>query len=86
MAVLHLVSNPNATASCLRAAAAGDAVVFLGDGVFSVTAPVASAARVGVLTDDADSRGVHAETRCERLSQADFVAWVVAYKTSVTWR
>ena len=86
MAVLHLLSNPGAVASCLAAVAADDVVLFLGDGVYALTVPPNTAVRTGVLRDDAESRGVAVPDQVRPLSQADFVDWVVAYDTSVTWR
>ena len=86
MATLHLVSDPNAAASCLAVAADHDAVLFLGDGVFALTALGDSSLGIGVLGDDADSRGVVVPDHVRRMSQADFVDWVVAFDTSVTWR
>ena len=86
MATLHLVSNPTAAASCLAAVAADDAVLFLGDGVFALTALGKSPTAVGVLRDDAESRGVAMQDHVRPMSQGDFVDWVVAFDTSVTWR
>ena len=86
MATLHLLSEPGAAASCLAAVADDDAVLFLGDGVFALTAQRDSAVRVGVLRDDAESRGVAVPDDVRPMSQADFVDWVVAYARSVTWR
>lgn len=86
MAALHLLSNPRAAASCLAVAAGDDAVLFLGDGVFALTALGRSAAPIGVLRDDAASRGVAVPDHVRPMSQADFVDWVVAFDTSVTWR
>ena len=86
MATLHLVSNPNAAESCLAVATDDDAVLFLGDGVFALTALADSAPPIGALGDDADSRGVVVPDHVRRMSQADFVDWVVAFDASVTWR
>jgi len=86
VATLHLLSNPRAAASCLQVAAGDDAVLFLGDGVFALTARRKSAVRVGVLRDDAVSRGVALPDHVRPMSQADFVDWVVQFETSATWR
>ena len=86
MATLHLLSNPSAAASCLAAAAGDDAVLCLGDGVFALTALGDASALIGVLRDDAEQRGVAVPDHVRRMSQADFVDWVVAFDTSVTWR
>ena len=86
MATLHLVSNPSAAESCLAVATGDDAVLFLGDGVFALTALRDSSLGMGVLGDDAASRGVAVPDHVRRMSQADFVDWVVAFDTSVTWR
>ena len=85
MAVLHLLSNPNAAASCLAVVAAGDGLLLLGDGVFAHTDVAASTARLGVLRDDAVARGVSVVADIQKLSQAEFVDWVVAFEISVTW-
>ena len=85
MAVLHLLSNPNATASCLAVVAAGDALLLLGDGVFAHAAAAASPVRLGVLRDDAAARGITPAADIPQLSQAEFVDWVVAFGASVTW-
>ena len=86
MATLHLLSNPSAATSCLAAVAADDGVLFLGDGVFALTAHPNSAAPIGVLRDDAESRGVTVPDHVRPMSHEDFVDWVVAFDTSVTWR
>ena len=86
MATLHLLSNPSAAESCLAVAAGDDAVLFLGDGVFALTALGNTSAPIGVLGDDAASRGVPVPDHVRRMSQADFVDWVVAFDRSVTWR
>ena len=85
MAVLHLLSNPSAGASCLAVVATGDALLLLGDGVFAHADVAASTARLGVLRDDAAARGVSVAADIQELSQAEFVDWVVAFETSVTW-
>ena len=84
MATLHLLSNPDAAASCLAAMAGGDALLLLGEGVFALSR-VTSAARLGVLGDDLASRGIVPPPGIEPLSQADLVNWVVACERSVTW-
>ena len=87
MAVLHLLANPDAAASCAAATSGEDSLLLLGDGVFALAtmdAP-ATAAKLGVLLPDAESRGLAVPTWAERLTYADFVAWVVACQRSVTW-
>ena len=86
MGILHLLSNPGAAPSCFAAVAEDDAVLLLGDGVFALTARTSSPVPIGVLRDDAASRGVAIPDHVRQMSQADFVAWVVAFDTSVTWR
>jgi len=86
VATLHLLSDPRAVPSCLAAIASEDAVLFLGDGVFALTALVNATVPIGVLRDDAESRGVTVPDHVRSMSQADFVDWVVAFDTSVTWR
>ena len=85
MATLHLVSNPDAAASCLAAKADDDAVLLIGDGVFAL-ARLAGTPSVAALRDDAASRGMAAPDEVRLLSQGDFVDWVVAHDRSVTWR
>ena len=85
MAVLHLLANPAAAASCVAAARAGDSLLLLGDGVFAL-ATLDTPARVGVLRADAEARGVVAPASAQRISYAEFVEWVVACERSVTWR
>ncbi|MCE2423911.1 MAG: hypothetical protein J4F45_02235 [Pseudomonadales bacterium] len=84
MGVLHILSNPDATASCVAAVAEGDAIVVVGDGVFALPR-VATSARIGVVTEDAADRGVGLPDGVQSLSYADFVAWVVGCRSSVTW-
>ena len=86
MATLHLLSNARAATSCLAAVTEDDAVLLLGDGVFALTTLGKASAAIGVLRDDAESRGVAVPDHVRPMSQADFVDWVVAFDTSVTWR
>ena len=86
MAVLHLLANARSAESCLAAAAPGDSLLLLGDGVFAA-AQLSTArppARLGALREDAAARGVTLHD-IEPLSDADFVDWVVANDHSVTW-
>ena len=86
MATLHLLANPDAAASCLAALAENDALLALGDGVYALdeVAAQTTAARVGVLSEDARARGV-SPSGVRELSYAEFVAWVVECERSVTW-
>ena len=84
MGILHILSNPDSAASCLAAMADGDSLVVLGDGVFALPG-VATSERVGVVAEDAVDRCVGLPDGIKRLSYADFVAWVVACRSSVTW-
>ena len=86
MPALHLLSNPQAAASCLTAVAPGDAILFIGDGVFSCLDADVSEVRLGLLHEDALSRGLTPPTTLELLTYRDFVDWVVDYPRSVTWR
>lgn len=84
MATLHVLANPAALASCLRALAPADRLLLLGDGAraahaLAAASAAAHAARVGVLGEGAPT------TRVEPLSYDDFVGWVVACERSVTW-
>ena len=85
MAVLHLLANPNAAASCRAALAEGDALLLLDDGVFALSALADAATRLGVLDVDASRCGVPVPDTVHRLGYADFVAWVAAYDRSATW-
>ncbi len=85
MAVLHLLSNPDAATSCVAATAAGDRLLLIGDGVFALTAVASSPARLGLLGDDADARGIPPADTAEVLTYAEFVDWVVTCDNSVTW-
>lgn len=85
MAVLHLLANPNAAASCRAVLAEGDAVLLLDDGVFALPALADAGTRLGVLDADADRCGVPIPNTVHRLGYADFVAWVAAYDRSATW-
>lgn len=85
MAVLHLLSDPGAAASCCGTLAEDDAVLLLDDGVFALPALAKAEVRIGVLAADAERRGVEAGAVAERLDFADFVAWVAACDRSVTW-
>ena len=83
MATLHLLANPAAASACIAAAAPGDAVLLLGDGVFAA-ARLPTAMRVGALEEDAAQRGERLHG-AEALTDADFVDWVVGHDRSVTW-
>ena len=84
MAVLHILSNPGAAASCLAAMADGDALLVLGDGAFALPNLVAPE-RTGVIGEDALDRGIALPDGVDRLSYADFVEWVVTCRSSVAW-
>ena len=88
MAVLHLLSNPAAAASCLDALAAEDSLLLIGEGVFALSAVAAAVqpdVRLGFLAEDAQRLGVVPMPDGQALSYADFVAWVVECERSVTW-
>lgn len=87
MAVLHLLANPAAVASCLPALADEDSLLLLGEGALALPLILAAGprkAQLGVLADAAAQFGV-APGPAMVLSYADFVAWVVACERSVTW-
>lgn len=83
MAVLHVVANPRAVASCLRAHATGDAILLIGDGVFGVGS-VPEEHELWVLAEDAVERGVGFLPDTEA-DYAKFVALVLETGSSVTW-
>ena len=86
MLALHVVSNPDAAPSCLAAAADGDAVLFVGDGVFAQRCAGRPGIRFGVLEEDAASRGLSAQAGLEALTYEGFVEWVASCAKTVTWR
>lgn len=83
MAVLHVVANPRAIASCLRARASGDAILLIGDGVFGVGS-VPEEHGLWVLAEDAVERGVGFPADATA-DYAKFVALVLETDSSVTW-
>ena len=88
MAVLHLLSNPAAANSCLSALADEDSVLLIGEGVLAqpmLLTVETPKVRLGVLAEDAERFGLATVAGVERLSYADFVAWVVECERSVTW-
>ena len=88
MAVLHLLSNPAAVASCRSALAEDDSLLLIGEGVLAqplLLTIETRKVRLGVLAEDAERFGLATVAGVERLSYADFVAWVVECERSVTW-
>ena len=87
MSVLHLIAAPSAVDTCLKAAAAGDAVLLLGDGAYAGGDGrlAALGLEVAVLAEDAASRGVAAPAAIKQVAYEDFVSLVVAHDVSVTW-
>ena len=86
VSALHLVSNPAAADSCLAAAAEGDAVLLVGDGVFAHRITAKAGIRFGVLEDDAASRGLEPPPGLEVLTYDAFVEWAANFAKTVTWR
>ena len=86
MAILHVLSNPEAAAACLAAASDGDAVLLVGDGAFAHGVARPAGIRFGVLKEDAASRGLEPSAALEALTYAGFVEWVAEFPKSVTWR
>ena len=74
MPALHVVSNPDAVDSCLAAAADGDTVLFVGDGVFAQHRAGRSGIRFGVLEGDATARGLEPRSGLTVLTYEGFVA------------
>ncbi len=83
MPVLHVVTNPRAIASCLRAHADGDAILLIGDGVVCVSS-VPEEHGLWVLAEDAAERGVGFPADATA-DYAKFVALVLETGSSVTW-
>ena len=86
MAILHVLSNPDAAEACLSAASEGDAVLLVGDGAFAHDIAQRPGIRFGVLEDDVASRGLEPAAALEALTYAGFVDWVAEFPKSVTWR
>lgn len=86
MAILHVLSNPEAAESCLSAASEGDAVLLVGDGAFAHDIAQQAGIRFGVLEEDMASRGLELSTALEALTYAGFVDWVAEFPKSATWR
>ena len=86
MAILHVLSNPDAVETCLAAAGDGDAVLLVGDGAFAHGIAPRPGIRFGVLEEDARCRGLAPSAALEALTYAGFVKWAVEYSKSVTWR
>lgn len=86
MAVLHLLSNPEAAESCLAAVSDGDAVLLVGDGAFARDIALRPGIRFGVLEEDTARRGLAPSAAVEALTYAGFVEWVAEFSKSVTWR
>ena len=86
MAILHVLSNPEAAESCLSAASEGDAVLLVGDGAFAHDIAQRPGIRFGVLKEDMANRGLGGSAALEALTYAGFVDWVAEFPKSVTWR
>lgn len=86
VAILHVLSNPNAVETCLAAASDGDAVLLVGDGAFAQDIAPRPGIRFGVLEEDIRYRGLAPSTALEPLGYAGFVKWAAEYSKSVTWR
>ena len=88
MTVLHLLASPAAVASCRSALADEDSLLLIGEGVLAqpmLLTVETPKVRSGVLAEDAERFGLATVAGVERLSYADFVAWVVECERSVTW-
>ena len=83
MAALHIVSNPRAIGACLRAQAAGDPILLIGDGVFALDS-VPEGHELWVLAEDAAQRGVGVPPSADA-DYAKFVSLVLQTHASVTW-
>ena len=88
MAVLHVLSNPAAVASCQSALADDDSLLLIGEGVLAqplLLTIETPKVRFGALAEDAERFGLATVAGVERLSYAEFVVWVVECERSVTW-
>ena len=86
MAILHVLSNPEAAESCLCAASEGDAVLLVGDGAYAHDIARRPGIRFGILEADMAIRGLEPSAALEALSYAGFVDWVAEFPKSATWR
>ena len=86
MATLHLLADPTSSSSCQAAIAPDDAVLLIGDGVFACRRFDASHVRLGLIAEDAESRGIDPPDDVALLDYGQFVEWVVHYPRSLTWR
>ena len=84
--MLHIISNPNASAPCTLHLLEDDAVILIGDGVYAITGNNLDV-RVPVYALEADlaARGVSAESNVTPANMRRFVDLVVQHASSVTW-
>ena len=84
--MLHIISNPNASAPCTLHLLEDDAVILIGDGVYAITGnnldvPVP----VYALEADLAARGISPTSSETPANMSRFVALVVEHASSVTW-
>ena len=80
---LHLVFSTSGWRSCRARLAHADAVVLLGDGVY--TANQAENSAVHVLEEDAQIRGVAVDAKHTLISYEELVTLCTEYQPVVSW-
>jgi sulfur relay protein TusB/DsrH len=87
MATLHLISNPQALASCLTVAGAADTLVLLEDGVYAATIlgehAQGSPSRCFTLATDIAARGLPAQAN--DISYEQLVVLCTEHQPITTW-
>ena len=84
--MLHIISNPNASAPCTLHLLEDDAVILIGDGVYAITGnKLDGRVPVYALESDLLARGVLATSNVTPTKMSQFVALVVEHANSVTW-
>ena len=84
--MLHIISNPNASAPCTLHLLEDDAVILIGDGVYAITGNnLDVAVPVYALEADLAARGISPTSDETPANMSRFVALVVEHASSVTW-
>ncbi|SVB53328.1 uncharacterized protein METZ01_LOCUS206182 [marine metagenome] len=87
--MLHIISNPNASAPCTLHLLEDDAVILIGDGVYAITGNNLNNLDVPVpvyaLEADLAARGISPTSGETPANMSRFVALVVEHASSVTW-
>lgn len=81
--MLHLLLNPQAWNRCSRSTSPGDALVFLGDGVYAMA--LQETADCFALENDCVRRGVEIPNGVQRATMSELVSLVAKHSHSITW-